>query len=87
MADFESSCILCRGTDADAELNVIEVWHDDLWRLTMSLEAEVPGFCYLEPRRHIPHVTDLDGEEARTLGEVLAKVTTVLKEETNAELI
>ncbi len=80
-------CILCRGADADAELNVIEVWHDDLWRMTMSLEAEVPGFCFLEPIRHIPYITDLDGEEAKTFGEVIAKVTRVLKEETNAELV
>ena len=81
------ACILCRGEAADPELNVIEVWHDDLWRMTMSLDAEVPGFCYLEPIRHIPHITDLDGEEAQTFGEVLAKVTSVLKEETNAELV
>lgn len=87
MSKVQSNCLLCRGADADAELNVIEVWHDDLWRMTMSLEAEVPGFCYLEPIRHIPHITDLDGEEARTLGVVLAKVTSVLREETNAELV
>jgi diadenosine tetraphosphate (Ap4A) HIT family hydrolase len=87
MADIQAHCILCRGESADYELNVIEVWHDDLWRMTMSLEAEVPGFCYLEPKRHIPHITDLDGEEAQTLGAVLAKVTSVLKAETIAELV
>jgi diadenosine tetraphosphate (Ap4A) HIT family hydrolase len=82
-----NDCILCRGEAADSELNVIEVWHNDLWRMTMSLDAEVPGFCYLEPKRHIPYITNLDGEEARTLGEVLAKLTSALKEETNAELV
>ena len=83
----QANCILCRGAAADAELNVIEVWHDDLWRMTLSLDAEVPGFCYLEPKRHIPHITDLDGEEARTLGPVLAKLTGILKAETGAELV
>jgi diadenosine tetraphosphate (Ap4A) HIT family hydrolase len=55
--------------------------------MTTSLDAEVLAFSYLEPKRHIPHITDLDGEEARTLGEVLAQLTTVLREETGAELV
>ncbi len=80
-------CILCRGIEGDAELGRVQVWEDARWRLTISLEAEVLGFAYLEPKRHIPHITDLDGDEARTLGEVLARVTQVLKEETNAELV
>jgi len=71
----------------DAELERIQVWEDALWRLSVSLEAEVPGFSYLEPKRHIPHITDLDGEEARTFGTVLARVTNVLRDETGAELV
>jgi diadenosine tetraphosphate (Ap4A) HIT family hydrolase len=63
------------------------VWEDSLWRLTLSLDAEVVGFAYLEPRRHIPHITDLDGEEARTFGTVLARVSKVLQDETDAELV
>jgi diadenosine tetraphosphate (Ap4A) HIT family hydrolase len=55
--------------------------------LTMSLDGEVLGFSYLEPKRHIPHITDLDGEEARTLGTVLARVTQVLQDETSAEVV
>ena len=81
------NCILCRGADADQELGVVQVWEDSYWRMTTSLDAEVLGFSYLEPKRHIPYITDLDGEEARTLGEVLARVSTVLREETGAELI
>ncbi len=80
-------CILCRGAAGDAELHRMQVWEDALWRLTISLEAEVLAFAYLEPRRHIQHVTDLDGEEARTFGEVLARVTTVLRDEAQAELV
>jgi diadenosine tetraphosphate (Ap4A) HIT family hydrolase len=71
----------------DAELQRSQVWEDALWRLTLSLEAEVLGFAYLEPKRHIPHITDLAGEEARTFGEVLARVTRVLRDETGAELV
>jgi len=53
----------------------------------VSLDAEILAFSYLEPKRHIPHLTDLDGEEARTFGEILARVSSVLKEETGAELV
>ena len=85
--DAESECVLCRGAPCDAELQRIQVWEDALWRLTLSLEAEVLGFAYLEPKRHIPHITDLADEEARTFGGVLARVTRVLQEETGAELV
>ena len=89
-ADTEHSnqkCILCRGVEADQELGVVQVWEDSYWRMTTSLDAEVLGFSYLESKRHIPYITDLDGEEARTFGEVLAYVTTALRDETGAELI
>ena len=87
MNNQNSYCILCRGVAGDAELHRVQVWEDSLWRLSVSLDAEVLGFAYLEPKRHIPHITDLNGEEARTFGEVLARVTTVLREETGAELV
>lgn len=80
-------CALCDGPVGDAELLRVQVWEDRLWRLTTSIEGYVPGFSFLEPKRHIPHVTDLDGEEAATLGAVLAHVTSALKEVTGAELV
>ncbi len=82
-----ADCIICRGRDGDAEWHRIQVWEDDLWRLTVSLAAEVPGFAYLEPKRHIPSIADLDGEEARTFGPVLARVTKALRAETGAEQV
>jgi uncharacterized protein YqeY/diadenosine tetraphosphate (Ap4A) HIT family hydrolase len=80
-------CLLCRPDDADRELGRIEVWRDDLWRVTVSLMAPVPGFSYLEPLRHIPHITDLDGPEAATLGPMLARVTAVLKAASGSDLV
>jgi diadenosine tetraphosphate (Ap4A) HIT family hydrolase len=80
-------CLLCRWDDADREFHRVEVWRDELWRLTVSLRAPVLGFAYLEPKRHIPYITDLDGAEARSLGPTLARVTRSLKDETGAELI
>lgn len=80
-------CILCKGTAGDAELGRVQVWEDPLWRLTTCLEGEVLGFSYLEPKRHIPYMTDLDGEEARTFGAVLAHTSRALREATGAEVV
>lgn len=81
------SCAICQGKLADDQLMRVEVWQDDLWRLTTAFASETPGFSYLEPRRHISDITALDGPEAATLGPTLARVTAVLKEETGAELV
>jgi diadenosine tetraphosphate (Ap4A) HIT family hydrolase len=80
-------CILCRGVAGDEELERVRVWEDELWRLTVSLAAESPSFSYLEPKRHIAHITDLDGPEAASFGSVLARVTSALKAETGAKLV
>lgn len=82
-----SDCPMCRGPAADEELERIQVWADRLWRLTISLAAEVPGFAYLEPKRHIGFITDLDGAEAEAFGAVLARCTRVLKETTGVEIV
>jgi diadenosine tetraphosphate (Ap4A) HIT family hydrolase len=87
MMDSKSECVICRGTAGDAELQRTQVWEDSLWRLTVSLDAEILVFSYLEPKRHIPHITALDSDEASTFGEVLARVSRVLQQETEAELV
>jgi diadenosine tetraphosphate (Ap4A) HIT family hydrolase len=84
-----SSCVLCRGSAGDPELGRVQAWEDDLWRLTTSVHPSetVRGFSFLEPKRHIPDVTRLDGAEALTFGTVLARATSALKEATRAELV
>ncbi|MDX6276527.1 MAG: adenylyltransferase [Nocardioidaceae bacterium] len=79
-----SDCVICRGVDGDAEMLRQEVWSDDLWRLTTALVGEVAGFSYLEPRRHVRYVDELDGPEAATLGSVLARTTAAIKQATDA---
>lgn len=80
-------CLLCDGDRAAAELGREVVWQDRLWRLSMSRRGYTTGFGYLEPKRHVPHITDLHGEEAATFGPVLARVTSALKEAAGAELV
>lgn len=87
MAVSRIPCALCRREDGDKELMRVQVWEDDLWRVTTASEGEVLGFSFLEPKRHIPHVTDLNGEEARTFGEVLGRTTRALKTSTRADLV
>ena len=66
----------------------MQVWEDELWRVTTSVSGDpVPGFSYLEPKRHIPFITDLGGDEALSFGPVMARVTGALKEATGAEVV
>jgi diadenosine tetraphosphate (Ap4A) HIT family hydrolase len=80
---------MCAGFDADAGFFREQVWEDERWRLTTSTGPgdPTPGFSYLEPKRHIPHITDLDGEEATTFGPVVARCCSALKAATGAELV
>jgi len=87
MTDQSATHTICRGAEGDAEFERFHVWEDRHWRLTVSLASEVAGYAYLEPKRHIAHITDLDGDEARTFGEALARSTRVLREETGAEAV
>jgi diadenosine tetraphosphate (Ap4A) HIT family hydrolase len=83
----DDGCLLCRVDEADAEFRRRRVWENDLWRLSVVLQGAVVGFAHLEPRRHIPFVTDLDGPEAATLGPVLARVTAALRQATGADKV
>lgn len=83
----DAGCLLCEGERAAQELNREIVWEDDLWRLSMSRRGFTTGFGYLEPKRHVPHITDLDGEEAVTFGPVLARVASAMKTAAGAELV
>jgi diadenosine tetraphosphate (Ap4A) HIT family hydrolase len=80
-------CLLCDWPEADRTFQRVQVWDDPLWRVTTSLVAPVVGFSYLEPKRHIPHITELDGQEAAMVGATLARVTRVLRETTGAQLV
>lgn len=79
-------CIICKGL-ADDEFKRVEVWKTDNWRLTMSKFRIAEGFCYIEPRKHIPSITDMNPEEAGEFGVVLARVSSALKAVTKSKLI
>ena len=64
-----------------------EVWSDDLWRLTTSRVTEVAGFSYLEPKRHITDITQLNGPEAESFGRTIAAASAAIKEATGGDLV
>lgn len=83
----KSDCAICAGATRDDELERIEVWRDTHWRLTVSTSSEVAGFAYLEPLRHIPFITELDGAEAASFGPAIARCTRTLREVTGADVV
>jgi diadenosine tetraphosphate (Ap4A) HIT family hydrolase len=83
----DSDCPLCAGVDLDDDLMRTEVWSDEHWRLTTAKVSEVAGFSYLEPRRHISDITRLDGDEAATFGETIARASAAIKTATGADLV
>lgn len=82
---LSDECMLCRPALADSYFRRMRLWEDKLWRLSAVLQGPIPGFAHLESRRHIPFITDLDGDEAATLGAVLAKATRILRDAAGAE--
>ena len=80
------NCDICNGK-ADLNFRRVEVWKSDTWRLTMSTFSEVRGFCYLEPIKHIEHVTELEGKEADEFGKILACVSKAIKTATGCKLV
>jgi diadenosine tetraphosphate (Ap4A) HIT family hydrolase len=83
----QTDCTICRGQAGDEELDRVEVWRDEHWRLSMSRSGSTLGFAYLEPIRHIPYLADLDGEEATTFGPAIARASRVLREATSGALV
>ena len=65
----------------------MRIWEDGLWRVSTLTHGQVPGFSFLEPKRHVRYVEELDGEEAATVGAVLARAAAALKEAAGAERV
>lgn len=83
----DDGCLLCRVDDADAHFRRRWVWDDGYWRLSVVLHGAVAGFAHLEPHRHIPFITELDGPEAATLGPVLARATAAMRAATAVDKV
>ncbi len=83
---MSNSCSICTG-EADSQFKRVQVWANNRWRLTTTTYSGVRGLCYLEPKRHVSYITELDGAEAAEFGTVLASVCRSLKSAAGAELV
>lgn len=81
------ACPLCRLPIDDVALGRIPVWDDRLWRVAVVLEGTHPGGCVLEPKRHVPGIAELDGDEAATLGAMLGWLSAAVRAEAGAREI
>lgn len=63
------------------------MWSNDRWRLTTTTYKSIKGFCYLEPKRHIRYITELDGQEADEFGSIMATLTSAIKNATKSKLV
>lgn len=83
----EAECDLCQPLPPGANDRGLYVWENDLWRLWTLTTGAVPGYSFLTSKRHIPYITDMDGPEAATLGQLLSRLTTAIREATDAEFV
>jgi len=84
---MDHDCAICAGPERDGELDRVEVWRDEHWRLSLSQHTATRGFGYLEPIRHIPYLADLEGPEAATFGPAIARASAALREASGARLV
>lgn len=89
---MSDECAFCiddgaMANDLHPSMPMAMTWADSKWRLFADLTAEADGISLLAPRRHVRNVSDLDPDEAATLGTVLGRLTSALQEETQAETV
>ena len=82
----QKKCPICT-RKADKIFNRVEVWSNERWRLTTTRYSQVKGLSYLEPKKHVPFLSDLDGKEAKEFGVILSNVTKAIKIATGAQLV
>jgi hypothetical protein len=78
---------MCRGAAADEELERAQVWEDELWRLTLGLAAETPGFAYLEPKHISGSSPSLTVRRRRVSARPWRDAPRTLREVTGAEVV
>lgn len=63
------------------------VYEDELWKAGIYPTNEVPGWIALVLRRHAEATAELTDEEARSVGQVLVKLSAAIEQGTDAERV
>ncbi len=74
-------CILCAIRDRSPEIENLEIFRNDLVMASVNLYPFNPGHLMLFPLRHIQKITELTGEEAAAMHELLTRACVILDEE------
>lgn len=82
-----SSCVICARESADEEPPGGWVLRTDLWSACVAPDFEVPGWLFLELRRHADGPMGMDDAEAGEMGVLLSRLTAGIQAVTGAEKV
>ena len=82
-----ADCELCRRESSDEEPPGGWVLRTDLWSVGIGPGFEVPGWLFVELRRHAEGPMGMDDAEAAELGPLLARVSAGIQAATGAERV
>jgi diadenosine tetraphosphate (Ap4A) HIT family hydrolase len=82
-------CFICRKHRGEERVPGRPIYEDDLVYASHqapSLDGRAYlGYCFVEPRRHVPGLADLTDAEAQAIGWLIARLSRAIKAELNAE--
>ena len=82
-----ASCEICERESADEEPAGGWVLRTDLWSVCVGPGFEVPGWLFVELRRHVDGPMGMDDAEAAELGGLIRDLTVAIQSATGAERV
>jgi diadenosine tetraphosphate (Ap4A) HIT family hydrolase len=82
-----ADCVICARESSDEEPPGGWVLRTDLWSACVAEGFEVPGWLFLQLRRHAEGPMGMDDTEAAELGVVLTRLTAGIQAVTDAERV
>ena len=80
---MRNDCIFCAILDGD--IDAYKVYEDELFCVILDRFPKCLGHMLIMPKRHAPHVFDLNEEESQQLIPLTQKIATTMREVLNYE--
>ncbi|MEU4621007.1 HIT family protein [Actinoplanes sp. NPDC023801] len=84
-------CLICAKHRGEGSLGGIRVWEDEhslvFHRPVDASGTTMPGYLFVESRRHVPYLADLTDVEAAAIGRVVRRAAEALRAEVDAEFV